>query len=108
MYFIANKTIRLGSGLIVDKGKRVPDEVPLFLCARYEKLELMKKVFDSEVDVDDTANLNIEQQEIFADIIEDYKLGKDGKRGLGIKKLADKYNISQYAITKLLKKEGLL
>lgn len=112
MYFIALRDLRISTNEMIEKNQRVPDSVPLHLCVRYEKLDLMKKVFDTE----DEPDIAVLAEKAEVDVINgkselelnnkesiDALIIKENKEGIGQKKLAKKYGVSQHYISKLIK-----
>jgi hypothetical protein len=112
MYFICTRhNFFAGNGILLRKGERVPNELPYYLCVRYEKFGFIKRVYDS-IEEEEYLKTKLDSNPdffIYEKAIEEYKEGKkNSKKGVGIKRLAKKFNITEYALTKALKAEGLV
>lgn len=111
MYFIATRRLTTGEGVYLMKDERVPNTIAYHLCCRYEKMDFMKRVYDS-IEEEEYLKSKLDKNPdffLYEKAVDEYKEAKKNKkRGAGIKKLADKYGLTEYSLTKALKEKGLV
>lgn len=103
MYYQAVRRLNLASGECIERNEKVPDTVHEYIKVRFEKMGLMRRVYDTVQEEKEQPVYEKTKSEREQEMINAYKNGEGG-----IKKLADRYNLTQYSITKILKKKKLL